>query len=57
MSRLSEHVLPQVVGVEGVEGVEQHSLRQSDQQFSLSILSFSVSFLERRKNLTIFRVY
>jgi hypothetical protein len=50
MSRLSEHVLPQVVGVEGVEGVVgvegQHSLRQSDQHSSLSILSFSVSFLE-----------
>jgi hypothetical protein len=48
MSRLSEHVLPQVVGV---EGVEQHSLRQSDQCFSLSNLPFSVSFNERRKKL------
>jgi len=54
MSRLSEHVLPQVVGVEGVEG--QHSFRQSDQHFSLSNLPFSVSFHERRKNLTIFTV-
>ncbi len=50
MSRLSEHVLPQVVGVEGVEGVEQHSLRQSDQYFALGNLSFSVSFLEWQKN-------
>ncbi len=44
-------MLPQVVRVEGVEqGAAQHSLRQSDQHFSLSNLSFSVPFTERRKN-------